>query len=137
MPTHIYIKIQDVEHVHALGVKQAIKKAMDSLDEHGWDWKAELVATGSDGVSVNLGKNHSATSLLKDEIPHLIAVHCVCHRLDLGALDTMKDRESNLFSDLKSVLIHLHKHYHFSAKALWELQCLLRQWRKRCFDLSI
>lgn len=49
-------------------------------------------------------------------------MHCVCHRLELGALDAMKERDNKIFSDLKSVLLNLHKHYHYSPKALRELK---------------
>ncbi|KAJ8304869.1 LOW QUALITY PROTEIN: hypothetical protein KUTeg_018452 [Tegillarca granosa] len=97
VPTHIYIKNQDVEHLHALGMSRIGIVKHNLLQQ--------------DGASVNLGKNHSVTTLLKNEISHLIAVHCVYHRLALGATDAMKDRECKLFSDLKSVLIHLQKHY--------------------------
>lgn len=83
-----------------------------------------VVATGSDGASVNLGKRHSVTKLLKDEVPHLFAMHCVCHRLELGALDAMKDRDAKIFADLRSIMLNSHKHYHYSAKALRELQML-------------
>ncbi|XP_060562819.1 zinc finger protein 862-like [Ruditapes philippinarum] len=51
-------------------------------------------------------------------------MHCVNHRLELGALDAIKDRDAEMFSDIKSLLLRLHKHYHYSAKALRELKSL-------------
>lgn len=121
IPQNLYVNVEPVEHAHAEGVLGAIEKSMASVDP-GWNWKEKLVATGSDGASVNLGKHKSVTALLKKEVPHLIAMHCVSHRLELGALDAMKQRDAQIFSDLKSVLMMIHKHYHYSAKALRELQ---------------
>ena len=51
-------------------------------------------------------------------------MHCVNHRLELGALDAMREKDGKLFADLKLVLTNLHKHYHYSTKALRELQVL-------------
>ena len=51
-------------------------------------------------------------------------MHCVSHRLELGALDAMKECDAKVFADLKSVLLNLHKHYHYSEKAFKELQIL-------------
>ena len=43
-------------------------------------WKEKLIATGSDGASVNIGKHNSVTALLKKDTPELIVMHCVNHR---------------------------------------------------------
>lgn len=48
----------------------------------------------------------------------------MCHSLKLSALDAMKDRYANIFADLRSVLLNLHKQYQYSAKALIELQIM-------------
>ena len=42
---------------------------------------SKLVALGSDGASVMLGKNAGVFALLKKQ-PSLIVVHCSAHRLD-------------------------------------------------------
>lgn len=76
MAKNVYISIEAVEHAHAEGVLAAIESVMNKVDE-GWNWKERLVATGSDGASVNLGRRHSVTKTLKDEVPHLFAMHCV------------------------------------------------------------
>lgn len=82
---------------------------------------AFIVATGSNGASIYLGKRHSVTKLLKDEVPHLFAM---CHSLNLSALDSKKDRYAGIFADLRSVLLNLHKQYQYSAKALIELKVM-------------
>lgn len=42
----------------------------------------------------------------------------------MGALDATKDRDAKIFADLRSVMLNLHNYYHYSAKALRELQIL-------------
>lgn len=119
-PKCVYVKMVPVKHANAEGVLGAIEQAMTSVV----GWKDKLIATGSDGASVNIGKNKSVTALLKRDVPQLIKMHCVNHRLELGALDAIKDRDAEMFSDIKSLLLRLHKHYHYSAKALRELKSL-------------
>ncbi|XP_052259994.1 zinc finger protein 862-like [Dreissena polymorpha] len=123
-PRNVFVSIVNIENAHAEGVLAGIVYGMESVDEKGWHWKEKLIAMGSDGASVNLGKRNSVTKHLKDQIPHLVAMHCVSHRLELGALDAMKAKDAKVFLDLISVLLNLHKHYHYSPKALRELQLL-------------
>ena len=112
--------MQAVEHANAVGILKGIEDAM-SFDP---DWKNKLIATGSDGASVNIGKNHSVTALLKKDVPQLIAMHCVNHRLELSVLDALKKKNSDVFSKIKKVLHLLYNHYHRSPKALRELKSL-------------
>ncbi|XP_056001881.1 zinc finger protein 862-like [Ostrea edulis] len=123
VPKVLYVKIQDVEHAHAAGVLEAIEKSLDGIQEE-WTWKEKLIATASDGANVNIGRKNSVVALLKNDVPHLLSMHGVCHRLELGTLDTMKARDAKIFADLKSVLLNLHKHYHYSPKALREVKAL-------------
>lgn len=96
---------------------------MDSIDP-GWEWKHRLIATGSDGASVNMGKTRSITAFLKRDIPHLIPMHCVNHRLELAVLDAIRNRNGQLLADIKSMLVMIHKHYHYSAKAVRKLKMI-------------
>ena len=77
-----------------------------------------MVATGSDGASVNLGKRHSVTAILNADVESLIIMHCINHRIELGVLDAMKLRDIPEFKKMKDILMMVHKHYHFSAKAV-------------------
>ena len=56
-----------------------------------WDhFKKKLVALGSDGASVMLGKNNGVIALLQAIQPATIAVHCSGHRLELAYKDAIK-----------------------------------------------
>ena len=74
IPRNVFVNICAFEHAHAEGVLRAIESAMDNVDP-GWEWKSKLIATGSDGASVNLGRWHSVAKLMKDEVPYLFAMH--------------------------------------------------------------
>ena len=50
----------------------------------------KLVALGSDGASVMLGKNGGVIAILKEKQPSMIAVHCARHRLELTYKDAVK-----------------------------------------------
>ena len=56
---------------------------------------------------------------LRQDVPWLVGIHCVAHKLELAILDGIKDVQ--YFDDLTEVLKGLYKHYHYSVKALGEL----------------
>jgi DNA polymerase III epsilon subunit-like protein len=45
----------------------------------------------SDGASVFLGCNNGVAQKLRNEVPSLINIHCICHRLALACTDTLGD----------------------------------------------
>lgn len=47
------------------------------------NWKSQTVAFGSDGASVYVGRLNGVVAKLRAEIPWLLGVHCVAHRLEL------------------------------------------------------
>ena len=53
-------------------------------------WKEKLVFFCADGAAVNMGKKTGAAAKLKEEIGHLLSIHCVAHRLELGMVDAIK-----------------------------------------------
>ena len=52
-------------------------------DEWNLDIKRKLCGLGSDGASVMLGVRGGVATLLKKEVPFMIANHCIAHRLVL------------------------------------------------------
>lgn len=74
----------------------------------------------SDGESVNMGKRNGVAAKLKDEVEHLITIHCIAHRLELAANNAIKNHQS--MKKVQDILQHIYKHYHYSPKALRELR---------------
>jgi len=55
-----------------------------------------LVGIGTDGASNLCGKNKSLFTLLKNEVPHLQLIKCVCHSLNLCAAKACEELPSSL-----------------------------------------
>ena len=42
-----------------------------------------------DGAAVNLGRRHGMAVLLWEDVPWLVAIHCLNHRLELGVQNAL------------------------------------------------
>ena len=40
-----------------------------------------------------LGGTRGVAALRKQDVPHMVEIHCVAHRLELGILDAMKQEK--------------------------------------------
>ena len=58
---------------------------------------------------------------MKRDLPWLVAVHCMNHRLELAAKDAFS---STYFNEVATMLINLHFVYENSPKRLRELRSL-------------
>ncbi|CAC5420099.1 unnamed protein product [Mytilus coruscus] len=93
------------------------------MNSHGNDnWKAKLVGGGSDGASVNRGRNNSVATRLSAGRPYVLNVHCVAHRLELSILNAIKTNP--MLVTVQDMLKKIYKHYHYSPKALRELRAI-------------
>ena len=70
-----------LESVTADAITQAV---LDALEKDGLPVH-RLVGIGVDGASSMVGRHHSVSTLLKDKVPHLMVVRCLCHSLNLAA----------------------------------------------------
>ena len=77
---------------------EAIKKAIDSIfteeggRSHTENFLEKLVATTSDGASVNFGRKEGLLKrLINDGRPGMIKCHCANHRIELAVKDVLKD----------------------------------------------
>lgn len=83
-----FIRCCQVQCGTAHGIVQAICRAIETVTV--WtDFVAKLVALGSDGAAVMLGKKSGVIALLQTEQPSMIEVHCSGHRLELAYKDAI------------------------------------------------
>ncbi|TDH03546.1 hypothetical protein EPR50_G00164600, partial [Perca flavescens] len=116
-PVNAFLSIQAVKQGNASGILDAIYAAFEEAGID--DWKDQLVGFGSDGAAVNVGcRNGVAAQLLRD-IPYLISIHCIAHRLELGVTKAIKENTNMV--QLQNTLKNLYDQYHYSPKALREL----------------
>ena len=64
---------------------------MDMIDRQ---WMQKLISAGTDGASVMMGKNGGVVSLIKQDAPQVIGIHCVAHNLELAFSGTLKSNET-------------------------------------------
>ena len=98
------------------------------------DWKARLVGFGSDGAAVNLGSKSGVAARLKQEVEHLVSIHCTAHRLELGVVGAVKEHPK--MANLQEELVHLYDQYHFSPKAIRELHQIAEALEEKVLRLT-
>ena len=116
-PKTCYVELAEVESAKAPGILKAIKSVMDKIDPQ---WMQKLISTGTDGASVTMGRIGGVVSLIKQQAPQVIPIHCVAHNLELAFSDTLKCNETMM--SIKELLNGCWKHYKYSPKALRELR---------------
>ena len=52
--------------------------------------KGKVVGLATDGARTMLGCHGGVAAKLTKDIPHLVVIHCVAHRLQLAVLDSLK-----------------------------------------------
>ena len=67
-----------------------------------------------------MGHKGGVAALLKADVPHLVEIHCVAHRLQLSVLDAIRDHSH--ISEFESGLKKLLSFYNKSPKRLGELR---------------
>ena len=73
-----FLKLKSVADGSAEGLKKLIVGIFENM---GIDYKKKLIGVGADGANVNLGKKKELVALIKQDIPWVIGVHCLSHRL--------------------------------------------------------
>ena len=113
-----YVAAVELKNADANGVIASINTGMVEFGLE--NWKSQTVDFGSDGASVYVGRLNGVVAKLRVEIPWLLGVHCIAHRLELSVLDALKDEEQ--LNNVQEMLQGLYKHYQYSPKALRELK---------------
>ena len=118
LPVNKYVAVLEPKNADANDVIASINTGMVEFGLK--NWKSQTVAFGSDRASVYVGRLNGVVAKLRVEIPWLLGVHCIAHRLELSVFDALKDEEQ--LKNVQEMLQGLYKHYHYSPKALRELQ---------------
>ncbi|XP_063625602.1 E3 SUMO-protein ligase KIAA1586-like [Cydia splendana] len=58
---------------------------VNSFDKDSIPWRTNLIGFASDGANNLMGNNHSVSTLLKDEVPNIFILKCICHSFALCA----------------------------------------------------
>ncbi|KAF2351405.1 protein of unknown function DUF4371, partial [Trinorchestia longiramus] len=77
---HTFLSLVMLDSCDANGIIDALKTELANLKLN----LANLIAIGTDNASVMVGVNNGVYKKLKEEVPSLILVRCVCHSLQLA-----------------------------------------------------
>ena len=78
----------DVKGSNATDIAKELDQHMATLGI--LNWKDRLIGLGTDGASVNMYSQGGLGAILQKDIPHLMQVHCVAHKLELAVLGAYK-----------------------------------------------
>ena len=96
------------------GAESIMSALLEFLEDKGLDLD-KFLAFGSDGCSVMLGKDTGVVTRLKRAVqPMMVAIHCICHRLQLGCVDASK--KINFAGKWEKVLNHIYSHFSRSTE---------------------
>ena len=101
----------------AFGIKALLEATF--IDCGLQDWRSKLVRICLDRAAVNLGVRRGLATLLRGEVPWLVAIHCLNHQLELA---TKSAFSKTFMDDVASVLMNLYYVYEKSPKRLRELR---------------
>ncbi|XP_014669333.1 PREDICTED: zinc finger protein 862-like [Priapulus caudatus] len=111
--------LSDVKHATAQGLKDGLDEVFTDVD---MSVKGKLVCVCADGAAVNMGVKKGLIALLRnDEMPWLIGMHCLNHRLELASKNAF---ENTYMDEINSMLLSLYYVYEKSPKRLRELKTL-------------
>ena len=127
-PVNTFVGLRPCLNAKAPGITEAVNSAMSNVCHN---WTEKVVALGTDGAAVMVGEVGGVFALLKRDIPHLIKVHCIAHRLELALADTVKAIPE--LEEAKSMLQGIWKYYHYSPKAVRELKELAESMQVRAY----
>jgi hypothetical protein len=82
------------------------------LIKHGIPYKENLVGFAADGANVMMSGNYSLSTLLKNEVPNVFILKCICHSFALCASYACK----KLPNGIESLVREIYKFFQYSSK---------------------
>ncbi|XP_063951982.1 zinc finger protein 862-like [Lytechinus pictus] len=118
VPVNVLIGLQELEHANAPGHFNAIKLALEAISFD--NWQSSIVALGTDGAAVMIGRERGLATLMREKVPWLYNIHCMAHRLELGVMDVIKQHHE--MQRITDMLQGMFKTYKASPKSWRDLQ---------------
>ncbi|XP_070579059.1 zinc finger protein 862-like [Ptychodera flava] len=104
-----------MERGTAVAIIDAIDRAFQTeMNMANNEWKQNLVGMATDGASVMVGARSGVTTRVRQDVNHLVGIHCTAHKLELCLKSAMKQSPS--YSKIEDFLIHIFKFYNNSPR---------------------
>ena len=84
-----YVGVEELPNETADGYITALNSLSERLGINLFD-KGKVVGLATDGARTMLGCHGGIAAKLTKDIPHLVVIHCVAHRLHLAVLHSLK-----------------------------------------------
>ncbi|XP_046574539.1 zinc finger protein 862-like [Haliotis rubra] len=110
-PVTKFLCVWGLEKADAAGIYEAIDKALTEIGDFP-NWKEKVVSFTSDGAPVMMGRKGGVAAKLRNDVPHVIPIPCIAHRLELAMKNAGKDL--SLLSSLDKLMEDVYKFYHYS-----------------------
>ncbi|XP_033747138.1 zinc finger protein 862-like [Pecten maximus] len=106
-----FVGIKHVRRADAVTISQAITSLLDTRFP---DWREKIIAMGTDGASVMVGKKGGVVKIVSEAVdrPFLKGIHCSAHRLELAYKDATKKIPIHQRCEL--LLLNLYLFYKYS-----------------------
>jgi hypothetical protein len=121
-----FISLEELKSSDAKGVKEGIDSGLSrfgiefsDLTDTG-NGKPTLVCANFDGASVMQGLKTGTMSMILKDAPWVFPMHCVAHKLELAALDSV--RTDSYLRKFEDIVKGIYMFYHFSPKRRREVK---------------
>ena len=101
-----------LKHQHQANAETIVNIITEELKRDKLD-SNKLRSFASDGASVMTGSRKGVAAKLREQVPNLINIHCICHCLALGCNDTNDTLKS--ISQVETVIRQLWSFFENSA----------------------
>ncbi|CAC5411875.1 unnamed protein product [Mytilus coruscus] len=107
----LFIGVKNVPKADGEHISTAISNLMTERFQE--TWKEKLVAMGTDGASVMLGKTSGVVKRIKDMTSRPVyAIHCSAHRIELAYKDAIKG--TKIWQRCDALMLNIYLFYKYS-----------------------
>ena len=114
-----FMKLTDLKQGTAAGIVDSVHEGFRSIGSNSDEYLKKLSGFGADGATVNRERKEGVIAILQKDVPWLIYVWCVAHRLELSVKDSL---EGSCFTEVDDMLLRLYYLYENSPKKLRQLR---------------
>ena len=107
------MKLLEVVEPSSGSGENVYKGIENKCKDHGLQLNESCIAGGTDDAAVNFGCKAGVLTRIKADVPWLVQIHCVAHRLELALKDAFK---STYFDEIDDLMTQLYYMFKRSAK---------------------
>ena len=107
-PIYKFVAMKLLAKLDAANTVAAVVESLET-DFKVSDLLFKLMGLFANGAAVNMGVRSGAAKWLRQQVPHLVAVHCCAHKVELAI--TTNSTNVAFLKSLQEILLELYKLY--------------------------